>query len=131
MVNEKESGSVDSVVTTVIESAKAQLASMSTGVQLALAELRTVISHAGLFVCLVIVAAGMMLVGWGLMLVLGALLLMNLGLSAAVALLCVFLVNTIALVGLGIAIWHTFAHLSFKYTRQALRSDGAELGYMG
>ena len=131
MVNDKESGSVDSVVTTVIENAKAQLLSMSTSIHLVLAELRVVVSHAGLIVCLVIVAAGMIIVGWGLLLLLGTLLLMSLGLSAVMAVLCMFMVNTIALVGIGIAIRKTLDHLSFKHTRQALSSDGSKIGYAG
>ena len=129
MVNDKESRSIDSVVTTVFENVKAQLVSMSTGIQLVLAELRVVVSHAGLIFCLVIVAAGMIIVGWGLLLLLGTLLLMSLGLTAVIAVLCVFMVNIIALVGVAIAIRKTLDHLSFKHTRQALSSDGSEFGY--
>lgn len=131
MENDKLSGSVDSVLTTVIENAKAQMLSMSTGVQLALAELRVVVSHAGLIVCLVIVAAGVIIVGWGLLLLLGTLLLMSLGLSAVIAVLCMFMANTIALVGIGIAIRKTLDHLSFKHTRRAMSSDNSEFGNAG
>lgn len=131
MENDKLSGSVDSVLTTVIENAKAQMLSMSTGVQLALAELRVVVSHAGLIVCLLIVAAGVIIVGWGLLLLLGTLLLMSLGLSAVIAVLCMFMANTIALVGIGIAIQKTLDHLSFKHTRRAMSSDNSEFGNAG
>jgi len=128
MVTDKESGSVDSVVATVIEDAKAHLASISTGVQLAFAELRVAVSHASLIICLMIVAAGIIVVGWVLLLVLGILLLTKLGWSAVMALLCVFMINIIALVGTGIAIRRTLEHLSFKHTRRALSADSSEFG---
>ena len=131
MISTGESGSVDSVASTVIENAKAQLASMSTGMQLALAELRVVASHAGLIVCLMMVAAGMIIVGWALLLLLGILMFGKLGMSVVMAVLCVFMVNTIALVGIGIAIRKTFDHLSFKHTRQAVSSDNSDFGYAG
>lgn len=131
MLNDNESASIDSVLKTVVDSAKAQLASVSTGVHLVLAELRVVVSHAGLIVCLVIVAAGTILMGWGLLLVLGTLLLMGSGMSAVVAVLCMFLVNSIALIAIGISIRSALGHLSFKHTRQALSSNGSDLGYVG
>ncbi len=129
MASEEGSGSVDSVVQSVLESLKAQMASLSTGVHLALTELRVVVSHAGLIICLLLVAAGMMVAGWVLILVIGVLLLMGIGLPATLALLCMFLVNIIALVVIGITIRYTIEHLSFRHTRQALARESSELGY--
>ena len=131
MLSSDESGTIDSILVTVIENAKAQLASISTGVQLALAELRVIVSHAGLIVCLMIVAAGMLIVGWGLLLVLGVLLFLKLGLSNVLAVLCVFIVNAIALGGVVIVIRNTLEHLSFKHTRQALSTNVSEFGVGG
>lgn len=129
MLDTKNSESIDGLMQVVLENVRAQLASLSTGVHLALAELRVAVGHAGLIICLVIVAAGTILVGWGLLLVVGALLLTGFGMSAALAVLCMFLINTMALLGIGIAIRYTLSHMTFKHTRQALTPENSALGY--
>ncbi|MFK7857433.1 MAG: hypothetical protein AB8B64_01350 [Granulosicoccus sp.] len=113
-------GSVDSLVSSVIRNFRAQFVTLSTGAHLAWAEVRVVASHAGLLIGLVIVAAGLLLVGWALVLLTSAMALMNLGLTTIQALICTFLLNMIAFVALCLFMRHTLKAITFKHTRRVL-----------
>jgi len=127
-VDDESAGSVDSLVHSVFQNVRAQLVSFSTGAHLAWAEVRVVAAHAGLFLGLVIVAAGVLLVGWALALLCGALLLVSAGLSGLLAVFTVFLINMIALLAILFYMRHTLKIISFKHTRKALGLGQVELG---
>lgn len=124
MTDESE-GSVDSLVRSVFQSVRAQMASISTGAHLAWAEVRVVAGHVGLFIGLVIVAAGIVVVGWGLILLLGALILMSIGFTAITALVSVLVLNVGGLIAICLYMRHTLNAISFKHSRRAL---GLETG---
>ncbi|MFK8083326.1 MAG: hypothetical protein AB8B97_23860 [Granulosicoccus sp.] len=126
-MNDDSAGSVDSLIRSVVQNVRAQLASFSSGAHLAWAEVRVVASHAGLLLGLVIVAAGLILVGWGLLLLSGVFILMSTGVSGVVALVSVSVVNMVAFLGVCLYMRHTLKVITFKHTRKALGMDGVGL----
>jgi len=125
-VDDESVGSVDSLVRSVFQSVRAQLASFSTGAHVALAEIRVVASHAGLFLGLMIVAAGTALVSWVLVLLLGAQLLVDAGFSMAMALASMLALNLLALGAVCLYMRHTLKVISFRHTRNALGMDSGK-----
>lgn len=119
-MEDESSGSVDNLVSSVFQTARAQWASLVTGTHLAWAEVRVVASHAGLLLGLLFVAAGMLLVGWGLILVVAAFLLIGMGFSTLLALLCVVVLNLTALMVVCLYMRHTLKSISFSHTRAVL-----------
>lgn|GEM_PF-2197930 len=121
-MSDDSAGSLDNLVRVAFLNVRARLAILSTGAGLAWAELRVVASHTGLAIALVLVAAGMVLVVWILILLLFTLLLINTGFSAVLALVTTIFVNIIALLILCLYIRHTLKVISFEQTRKALGS---------
>ena len=123
-MSEKESaGALDQIVRAAFGSARAQVAVLGSGARLALAELKLVGCRAGLAVGILIVVAGAVLVGWVMLLILGALLLHAQGLSAVKATLIVLLFHTCGLIGLLIFLRQTVKAITLAHTRRALQGS--------
>ena len=123
MPEHDNSGSIDKLVKLIFENARAQIAVLASGTRLAWAELRLVASRAGIFVGALLVAAGMMLVGWIMILMIGALALNTHGFSMLQSTLIMFFIHICCFVCLLLFLRYTLKSISFEHTRQALKSS--------
>ena len=123
MSEHDNSGSIDKLVKLVFENARAQVAVLASGTRLAWAEFRLVASRAGIFVGALLIAAAMVLVGWIMILMIGALALNKYGFSMLQSALIMFFVHSCCFVCLLLFLRHTLKSISFEHTRQALKSN--------
>ena len=123
MPGHDDSGSIDKLVKLIFENARAQVAVLVSGTRLAWAEFRLVASRAGIFVGALLVAAGMMLVGWLMILMIGALTLNKYGFSMLQSVLIMSFIHFCCFVCLLLFLRSTLRSISFEHTRQALRSN--------
>ena len=123
MPDHDNSGSIDKLVKLIFENARSQVAVLASGTRLAWAELRLVASRAGIFIGALLVAAGMMLVGWIMILMIGALTFNRYGFSMLQSALIMFVIHCCCFVGLLLFLRNTLNSITFEHTRQALRNN--------